>query len=62
MYMRIEIGVDIIENSRFGPDILADEQFMDRFFSKAEMECCNSQSSPGEHYATRFAAKEARLC
>ena len=61
MYMRIEVGVDIIENSRFGPDILADEQFMDRFFSKAEQEYCNSQSSPGEHYAARFAAKEAVL-
>lgn len=59
--MRIEIGVDIIENSRFGPDILADEQFIDRFFSKAEQEYCNAQSSPGEHYAARFAAKEAVL-
>ena len=61
MYMRIEVGVDIIENSRFGPDILADEQFIGRFFSKVEQEYCNSQSSPGEHYAARFAAKEAVL-
>lgn len=51
--------VNIIENSRFGPDILADEQFMDRFFSKAEQEYCNALSSPGKHYAGRFAAIEA---
>lgn len=57
--MRIEVGVDIIENDRFGPDILADEQFMNRYFSKTERDYCNVQYSPGEHYAARFAAKEA---
>ena len=57
--MRIEVGVDIIENDRFGPDALSDEQFMNRYFSKTERDYCDAQYSPGEHYAARFATKEA---
>jgi len=57
--MQMEIGVDIIENDRFSADILADEAFMSRYFTEEERKYCFSQYSPKEHFAARFAAKEA---
>lgn len=57
--MKIEIGVDIIENSRFDSDILFNTSFLNKFFSSREQSYCLTQSNPSEHFASRFAAKEA---
>lgn len=58
MGMRIEVGVDIVEVSRFN-DLLSDENFMKRYFTDAEREYCFSENAPAEHFAARFAGKEA---
>ena len=59
--MRIECGTDIIEKSRIKDSIEeAGERFLDRVYTKAEIEYCESKKKQKyQHYAARFAAKEA---
>jgi holo-[acyl-carrier protein] synthase len=58
--MVIGIGTDIIEIDRIKDSI---EKYGDRFLSKiytpAEIEYCLSKSNKYQHFAARFAAKEA---
>ena len=55
------IGTDIIEISRFTIDLLQNDNFMDRYFTKMEQEYCQGASNPAEHFAARFAGKEAAI-
>ena len=57
--MRFEVGVDIVENSRFTPDVLEDKSFMEKYFTENERGYCFSQANPAQHFAARFAGKEA---
>ena len=59
--MRIECGTDIIEIGRIKDSIEeAGERFLDRVYTKAEIEYCESKKKQKyQHYAARFAAKEA---
>jgi len=54
------LGIDIIEIARVKKSI---QDFGDRFISKVytekEIEYCNSKSNKYQHFAARFAAKEA---
>ena len=54
------IGVDIIENKRFAKALLR-KGFIKKVFSSAEIKYCESKPNKVEHYAGRFAAKEAIL-
>ncbi len=58
--MIIGIGIDIIEIERIRRSI---EQYADTFLSKLftenEIRYCKSKAYPTQHYAARFAAKEA---
>ena len=56
--MLIGIGVDISKVSRFEKWV-KDEKMIPRFFNAAEINNCRSIQSACEHYAARFAAKEA---
>lgn len=56
--MIIGIGVDISKVSRFEKWV-KDEKIIPRFFNAAEINNCRSIQSACEHYAARFAAKEA---
>tara|TARA_Y100001938_G_scaffold85196_1_gene116998 strand:+ start:3044 stop:3415 length:372 start_codon:yes stop_codon:yes gene_type:complete len=58
--MIIGIGTDIVTISRiekikqeFG------DRFLDRVFTDEEKDYCEKYNDPSEHYAVRFAAKEA---
>lgn len=54
----IGIGVDIEENQRFIG--LADNQaFLNKFYTEQEIIYCLSKPNPAQHFAVRFAAKEA---
>ncbi len=55
-FENIAIGVDIEEIVRFKNK---DATFQQRIFSPAEIEYCNSKSSPAQHFAARYCAKEA---
>ena len=56
------IGVDIVRIGRMR-DVIArwDERFLRRVFTPGEIAYCQSRRDPVQHYAARFAAKEAGL-
>ena len=59
--MKIKCGVDIIEISRVKESIESlGEKFINRVFTEKEIEYCESKKNQKyQHYAARFAAKEA---
>lgn len=59
--MKIKCGVDIIEISRVKESIESlGERFINRVFTEKEIEYCESKKAQKyQHYAARFAAKEA---
>ena len=60
--MIISIGVDIIEVSRVRETIERTPRFAERVFTEAERAYCESRGAvAAQHYAARFAAKEAAL-
>ena len=60
--MIISIGVDIIEVGRVRDTIERTPRFAQRVFTDAERAYCESRgASAAQHYAARFAAKEAAL-
>ncbi len=59
--MILGTGTDIIEVVRVAEKIQRQEAFRDFVFSPAEIEYCERMANRFEHYAARFAAKEAFL-
>ena len=60
--MIISIGVDIIEVNRVRETIARTPRFAERVFTDAERAYCESRgAAAAQHYAARFAAKEAAL-
>lgn len=60
--MIISIGIDIIEVARIREVLLRTPRFTDRVFTAAERAYCDSRGVvAAQHYAARFAAKEAAL-
>ena len=60
--MIISIGIDIIEVARIRDVLLRTPRFRERVFTTAERAYCDSRGAvAAQHYAARFAAKEAAL-
>ena len=60
--MIVSIGIDIIEVARIREVLLRTPRFADRVFTTAERAYCDSHGAvAAQHYAARFAAKEAAL-
>jgi holo-[acyl-carrier protein] synthase len=60
--MIVGIGIDIIEVARIREVLLRTPRFRERVFTAAEREYCDSRGAvAAQHYAARFAAKEAAL-
>lgn len=58
--MNAKCGVDIIEVSRIENSIKSHKEFVNRVFTRKEIEYCESKKiMKYQHYAARFAAKEA---
>ena len=58
--MKITVGTDIIEVERIKNAIESNKKFLETVFTDKEIEYCeNKKKSKYEHYAARFAAKEA---
>ena len=55
------IGTDITDVARIAAKIRQERGFRELVFSPAEIEYCEMKKSSAEHYAGRFAAKEAFL-
>ena len=54
----MKVGLDVIEIERIRR-ALERPGFRERCFTEAEREYCDSKVNPAQHYAARFAGKEA---
>ena len=55
----MRIGVDLIEIERIRRALERHPGFRERCFTEAERAYCDSRANPAQHYAGRFAGKEA---
>jgi holo-[acyl-carrier protein] synthase len=56
----VRVGVDLIEIARIRRALERHgDDFRERCFTEAERAYCDSKPNPAQHYAGRFAAKEA---
>ena len=55
------VGTDIVEIARIARSLRRQPAFATAVFSAEERRFCEAQASPDQHYAARFAAKEAFL-
>ena len=55
----MRVGVDLIEIPRIARALERYPGFRDRCFTDAEREYCDGRANPPQHYAARFAGKEA---
>jgi holo-[acyl-carrier protein] synthase len=53
------VGVDLIEIARIRHALDRHPAFRERCFTQAERAYCDSRPNPAQHYAARFAGKEA---
>jgi len=60
--MIVGLGIDIAEVPRIAQSIERfGARFLERVFTPAEMQYCDSKANRAERYAARFAAKEAAM-
>ena len=59
--MILGIGIDMIEVERVSEKVGKNQGFREMVFSPAEIAYCEAKTNKYEHYAARFAAKEAFL-
>jgi holo-[acyl-carrier protein] synthase len=55
----LRVGVDLIEIDRIAAALERRPGFPERCFTEAERAYCDSRPNPAQHYAARFAGKEA---
>ena len=55
----MRLGLDVIEIERVRHALERYPGFRERCFTEAEREYCDSRPNPAQHYAARFAGKEA---
>ena len=55
----MRVGLDLIEIDRVARALERHGRFVDRVFTDAEREYCESRANPAQHFAARFAGKEA---
>lgn len=53
------VGIDMIETERIATKIAKESGFRELVFSENEIKYCEAKAHKYEHYAARFAAKEA---
>ena len=57
--MTVHVGTDLIEIERIRRSLARYARFRERCFTEAERAYCDSKPNPPQHYAARFAGKEA---
>jgi len=55
----MEVGLDIVEIDRVKRLVKGTPRFLPRVFTAQEIAYCKGKKNPWQHYAVRFAAKEA---
>ena len=56
--MRFSIGTDLVEVRRLAR-LIRNRRFLDRVFTSSEQAYCKGKKNAAQHFAVRFAAKEA---
>lgn len=59
--MIVGTGIDIVDVDRIAAILAKENGIREKIFSHQEIEYCNAKSRSAEHFAARFAAKEAFL-
>lgn len=59
--MILGIGIDLIETARVAEKLGRSSGLRNKVFSAAEIAYCERMADPAQHFAGRFAAKEALL-
>ncbi len=54
-----KVGIDLIEIERVASALARHKRFRERCFTEQERAYCDSRPNPAQHYAARFAGKEA---
>lgn len=57
----VGIGTDLARISRFDKFLEPGSKVLERIFTESERDYCSKMHSPANHFAARFAAKEAFL-
>ena len=58
--MVLGVGIDIVEIDRIKNALEKwNARFLEKVFTETEINYCNSKANPAQHFAARFAAKEA---
>jgi holo-[acyl-carrier protein] synthase len=55
----VPVGIDLVEISRIRRALERYPSFRERCFTGAERAYCDARPNPAQHYAARFAGKEA---
>ena len=55
----MDLGLDIVEISRIRRLVLRMPRFLGRVFTRDEISYCRAKKNSAQHFAVRFAAKEA---
>jgi holo-[acyl-carrier protein] synthase len=55
----LEIGIDCVDITRFKHDITSKKDILKKIFTENEIQYCEKKMKPSQHYAARFAGKEA---
>lgn len=55
------LGIDLIEIDRIESALDRRPRLAERLFLPGEIQACEGRGRPGQHYAARFAAKEATI-
>jgi holo-[acyl-carrier protein] synthase len=55
----LKVGIDLIEIERVARALARHPGFRERCFTAEEIRYCDSKPNPAQHYAGRFAGKEA---
>ena len=59
--MIVGLGIDIVDIDRIKSKLENNQKLKEHIFSQSEINYCEKQRNKMEHYAARFAAKEALL-
>lgn len=59
--MILGTGIDIVEVERIGKALEGSSSMVNRVFTEGEREYCEQRKNRNQHFAGRFAAKEAAL-
>jgi len=55
----MRVGIDLIEIDRVARALERHPRFVERVFTQIERDYCLSRANPAQHFAARFAGKEA---